>query len=289
MRALTSRQQWGQGSTYPTSKREKEGSGVQRKLQVGRAARQMSAPVWGHYRQPMRSPASVRFNLSSVPLLSFCSQLFSFMLQLRRAKWALESSGSGRTLRASTASAPNTSYTRTAAQSTSATTPSLPSPSAAAARQRLWWLLRAEVLAFVQQLHSYFALAVIQSEWTAFSCKVPQMRDVDGVREAHEQFLARTAERCLLLPRFEPILREIRQILTLALRLRLQLDSIAPLPVAAHAVAVARWRGELRDSIGFVLRTLKRTAEDGPRDAQLLEIFHALNFNGFYHSQWALA
>jgi hypothetical protein len=228
--------------------------------------------------------------------------VFGALLQLRRAKWALE------TLLHHQHRHPVAAGGALAGASRSRND--------ACGLVHAWWALRLEVLGIVSQLYAHFTLTVVHAgslggpsrsapsplpalawsqsalplcaEWTRFHDEqLPAQRSLHGCQRAFEEFTERVAARCLLLPRYAHVRHALRQILSLALRLRMQLETIAPLSARTHAAAAERWREELQRTVRFVLKTLRQAAQhDGDRpheeDPELLDLCRALNFSGFY-------
>ena len=184
-------------------------------------------------------------------------QIFALLLQLRRARWALE-----------TASEEGASSSRHDAWHCA----------------HPWLVLRAELLHFIAVMYSHLTLAVIQPEWQAFLQAVRTVADVDAFREAHEGFSERMTRRCLLRPRDEPILRAIQRILSIALRLRIQLEALPKQSAQVHVTSATRWRAELRSAVQFVVEALRHAADAEPRAAaaELLELCRLVDFNNFY-------
>ena len=135
---------------------------------AGRDAEALDAlqPLQLHYARP----ASLALLLGDAALRCH-EETFSWLLLVRRAKWALET---------------------------------LPPPAAHA-----WRLLRAELLHLVGTLYAHLALGV-HAEWSAFEARWPELRDVDAFRTAHLDFARRVAARCLLRPSLAPVLRALR-------------------------------------------------------------------------------
>lgn len=186
-------------------------------------------------------------------------EIFQLLLQLRRAKWALETAERDHGHRSFDHGTDN----RYCAHP--------------------WWVLRAEVLHIVSTIYSHFTLGVIGPEWRIFQDALPMVGHVDAFRAAHEAFILRVHRRCLLAPRDEPILLAIERILSIALRLRVQLNALPRLPAQAHAASAARWRSELHTGVRFVLDELRAAAEREPR-AELDGLCQLFDFNGFYSS-----
>lgn len=184
----------------------------------------------------------------SATALAKQQQIFALLLRLRRAKWCLESLHLGRI------GSGNGSFGGTL---------------------RLWWTLRSELLHAIHHIYGFFSVAVISAEWHAWVARVSKLRDIDSLRTAHEDFCVSVAARCFIEDRFVAELDAIDAILTLALRLRVQLEALSTLPPAAHMAAARRWRKELRRSIQLLTDTLDKQ----PESRALSE---ALNFNYFY-------
>jgi hypothetical protein len=188
-----------------------------------------------------------------------------WLLRLRRARWALETSESGRTsLRGS-------------------------GPTGGWQCAHPWRVLRAQVLHLIASVYSHVVFSVLHSEWQLFvgavSGAAGTLTDVDAFRGAHEAFAFRVEQRCLLGPSHAPLIAAIDRILGLALRLRLQLEELPRLAVKSHAASAARWRAELRTGVQFVLDELRRAAEREPaRRAELADLRRLLDYNGFYGS-----
>ena len=184
-----------------------------------------------------------------------------WLLRLRRARWALETSESGRTsLRES-------------------------GPTGGWQCAHPWRVLRAQVLHLIASVYSHVVFSVLHSEWQHFVGAAGTLTDVDAFRGAHEAFALRVEQRCLLGPSHAPLIAAIDRILGLALRLRLQLEELPRLAVKSHAVSAARWRAELRTGVQFVLDELRRAAEREPaRRAELADLRRLLDYNGFYGS-----
>ena len=184
-----------------------------------------------------------------------------WLLRLRRARWALETSESGRTsLRDS-------------------------GPTGGWQCAHPWRVLRAQVLHLIASVYSHVVFSVLHSEWQHFVGAAGTLTDVDAFRGAHEAFALRVEQRCLLGPSHAPLIAAIDRILGLALRLRLQLEELPRLAVKSHAVSAARWRAELRTGVQFVLDELRRAAEREPaRRAELADLRRLLDYNGFYGS-----
>ncbi|KAL3920308.1 MAG: hypothetical protein SGPRY_005300, partial [Prymnesium sp.] len=176
--------------------------------------------------------------------------VFTLLLQLRRAKWSLETiryPGDKREVSHS---------------------------------QHAWRLLQAEMLHFVTTLYTHLTLAVIQVEWTDFCSRLAALSDVDSFREAHDLFASRVHDGCLLGVKFEPLLQAVRSILNLALRLREQVMSMS---ASGPPSAAERWRFELRRGVRFALRSLRVGVDCGPRAAcSFVDLCRCLDFNRFY-------
>ena len=186
-------------------------------------------------------------------------EVSGLLLQLRRAKWALETTGG-----------------------TAAALRLGGGDGEAAWCAHPWRVLRAEVLHLVGAIYTHFTLGVIGPEWRSFRDEaVPRARDVDAFRAAHEAFAARVHRRCLLAAADAPIHRAIEAILGLALRLRMQLEALPRVGARAHAESAARWREELQGAVRFVLDELRSAARREPR-GELLDLCRLLDFNGYY-------
>lgn len=192
----------------------------------------------------------------SAAALAKQQQVFALLLRLRRAKWSLESLPLGR---AGGASRAGGGFSR----------------AGVGFSLRPWWTLRSELLHAIDHLYGFFCLAVISAEWRVWVARLPEMPNVDAVRAAYQVFCDKVAARCFLEAGFSAELAAIDAILTLALRLRVQLEALGTLPPAAHEAAARRWRTELRRSIQLLTATLDKQ----PASRALGE---ALNFNHFY-------
>jgi hypothetical protein len=203
----------------------------------------------------------------SAAALAKQQQVFALLLRLRRAKWSLEGLPLGRAAGARRGGL-NIEARRAGINT------DLPYAYGGAGL-RHWWTLRSELLHAIDHLYGFFCLAVISAEWRAWVGRLPQMPSVDAVRTSHMSFCDTIATRCFLGDGFTAELAAIDAILTLALRLRVQLEALGTLPPAAHAAAARRWRTELRRSIKLLTATL----DTQPASRALGE---ALNFNHFY-------
>ena len=204
-------------------------------------------------------------------------QIFELLLQLRRARWALETLESVPT---GTADAP----TAAPAQPASERRDGQRGPWRWCAHP--WRVLRAEILHVIAAIYAHLTLGVINPEWQAFEAAMQNdlATSVDTFRSAHEAFAKRVAERCLLAPPDAPVRHAIEAILGLALRLRMQLRDLPRLNVRVHATSAAKWRQELRRAVVFVLGQLRLAASRDAR-TELLDLCRLLDFNGFYHNQ----
>ena len=193
--------------------------------------------------------------------------VFQLLLRLRRARWALE-----------TADAEGAERRRMQAGLGSG-------GGASEARERFsshpWRVLRAEVLHLIASIYSHLTLGVINPEWRAFVEALAESTHVDAFRRVHEGFARRVFERCLLAPCDAPLRRAIDRILALALRLRVQLDSLPRIGAEAHTASATKWRRELRESVRFVLNALRTAGEQQSR-VELLDLCRLLSFNEYY-------
>jgi len=183
--------------------------------------------------------------------LTRLQRVFAFLLKLHRARWALSSMHHAMQPDADADGVPGV---------------------------RAWWVLRADLLHVVGQLLGYLTTAMVHVEWTAFISRLPALRDLDSYMSAHDDFAARVAARCMLEPRHAPVTHAVHQILSLALQLRIHVDTLTP-ESAAHAPTIERWRVELRHRVQSMLDALRRgMVEQGGRvDADLLELCRALD------------
>ena len=129
-------------------------------------------------------------------------EVFALLLRLRRARWALEAPLA-------------TALDAVGVQRFSA-----------ALASHSWLVLRASLRHLVCQLYAHFAQGVIEAEWARFRAAAAAARGVDAFRCAHEAFIVRVAEGCLLMPRFAPTLHAMKELLALTLRLRWQFESL---------------------------------------------------------------
>ncbi|KAL1500494.1 hypothetical protein AB1Y20_013151 [Prymnesium parvum] len=180
-------------------------------------------------------------------------QVFSLLLQLRRAKWSLETAGGdGR-------------------------------GAAAWRHEHAWRVLRAELLHFVNSFYNHLALAVIQVEWVDFHSRLDSLSDVDAFRELHDRFAERIHSRCLLTAQFATLLDAVRSILNLTVRLKGQLFALSSASRRPpHSVAEG-WRAELNQGVQSVLSMLREEAGRNPQaSGWLVDLRRCLDFNRFY-------
>ena len=197
-------------------------------------------------------------------------RVFHLLLQLRRSRWALETADADGAERRRVQGGMGSSGGARERQERHSAHP--------------WRVLRAEVLHIIGALYSHLALGVINPEWKAFSQRAAQLTHVDAFREAHEAFSRRLLHRCLLGPRDAAIRSAIETILALALRLRVQLDSLPVVGAQAHAASAMRWRAELRECVRFVLDALRAAGEKESR-RELLDLCRLLSFNDYYERE----
>ena len=192
-------------------------------------------------------------------------QASAFLLQVRRAKWALETA-------------------ETASDAASRHGVASRGGRAEAAAAHPWRVLRAELLHMVGRLYTYLALGAIEPEWADFARRSAEACNVDELRVAHETFARRVAERCLLrLPAHAEALAAVRRLLGMGLRLRQQLDALPRMDAHSHAAAAARWRAELRVTVTQLLEALRPPGERSEAHrSELLELARLIDFNGYY-------
>ena len=214
-----------------------------------------------HALAPLRLRFEVRWPLelalSDVSLAKH-EEIFGFLLQLRRARWALDTSeercggGGGGERRVGA---------------------------------HPWRVVRAELRHVVSCVYTHLTIGVLAPEWRAALAALQGATDVDSFRREHEAFAARAWGRCFLRPSDARVRHAIERILAMALRLRKQLETLPQLAASAHAASAARWRAQLKASVRFVLEELYHAAYREPvhaRRCELLDLQRLLDYNGYY-------
>ena len=116
--------------------------------------------------------------------------------------------------------------------------------------------------------------------------RVPSVIQI-GTHPLRDLRAARGAALHLLGARDAPIRRAIETILALALRLRVQLDSLPDVGAQAHAASAMRWRAELRECVRFVLDALRAAGEKESR-RELLDLCRLLSYNDYYEREGSI-
>eukprot|EP00002_Diphylleia_rotans_P001935 TRINITY_DN11176_c0_g1_i1.p1 TRINITY_DN11176_c0_g1~~TRINITY_DN11176_c0_g1_i1.p1 ORF type:complete len:758 (-),score=148.28 TRINITY_DN11176_c0_g1_i1:423-2696(-) len=154
--------------------------------------------------------------------LEVYGRLFNFLVQVKYAKYVLESIRLSRGSR---------------------------SPSTDAQPLRVQ-VLRMKILNFVSNLHNHLMIRVLHSSWSQFVDALEKVKSLDDIHRSHSSYLSQLMERCMLNQNQSRILEVIKRMLSLAVKL-------FSLTRPTHPVAREQGSDIIRETDEVILRKIE--------------------------------
>jgi len=192
------------------------------------------------------------------------NNLFSFFLQIKRAKIALDQTKL------------NTLSTRGIRLRS---------------EQRIF-LMRMKLLHFLVNLETYIVHRVLQTAWMEFTKNMKDAHSPEALRQCHLNYLRQIRDRCLLNEKAGLVLNTVKRILNMALRFRLLYNRLVdrgmhsvsyPYRSTTSTVQLECEQMELEfhQCMSILVTVLSKTVAQR-RVPHLEDLLHRLNFNYFY-------
>ncbi|KAL5481669.1 hypothetical protein EMCRGX_G021878 [Ephydatia muelleri] len=190
------------------------------------------------------------------------NRVFHFLLQVRRASWALKNTATYLKHSCITYSGRRGYETRCLSES----------------QHRQLQLQRHELQHFSSVMHDYIANQLFNLSWQEFEHELHhKVHGVDELIHAHQSFIERAIFRCLLSRKAQPMMKIIVGILTNVLHF----TDYARLDAVANYEKMCEIHAKFREALSLLLKVITKLVARGYQP-HLDDYLLRLNFNGFY-------